>query len=80
MVFKVFEVKKFNGIIFKTVRSALDIVTSRDDVIHDVKVSCISISGCRSRTTTLLVSFSRFLRSRNSMESFPRLYDQRLTQ
>ena len=32
---------KFNGIISKTVRSALDTVTSRDDVTHDVKVSCI---------------------------------------
>ena len=41
IVFKVFEVKKFNGIISKTVRSALDTVTSRDDVTHDVKVSCI---------------------------------------
>ena len=36
------------------------------------------ISGCRSRTATLLVSFSRFLRSRNSMESFSRLYKSAL--
>ena len=32
-----------------------------------------SISDCRSRTAILLVSFSRFLRSRNSIELFPRL-------
>ena len=39
--FQGFEVEKFNGLISKTVRSALNTLTSRDDVIHDVKVSCI---------------------------------------
>ena len=41
IVFKVFEVEKFNGIISKIVRSALNTLTSRDDGIHDVKVLCI---------------------------------------
>ena len=41
LFYRFFEVKKFNGIISKTVRSALNTLTSRDDVIHDVKVSCI---------------------------------------
>ena len=66
IVFKVFEVKKFNGIISKNVRSALDTVTSRDDVTHDVKVSCIfSLAVGR---TTILVSIWGFSRSRNAME------------
>ena len=59
IVFKVFEVEKFNGIMFQDcIPSAPNRLWRHvDDVIHDVKVSWYCISGCRSRTTTLLVPF-----------------------